>query len=79
MEDNLRMGLAYRPAGTPIPPELFLSLKGQHSLMVVEHDMGFIKAISEKVTVLREGSVLAGGALEQVQADERVIEVYLGR
>jgi urea transport system ATP-binding protein len=59
--------------------ELFLSLKGHHSLMVVEHDMHFIKAISEKVTVLHEGSVLAEGTLEQVQADERVIEVYLGR
>jgi urea transport system ATP-binding protein len=59
--------------------ELFLSLKGQHSLMVVEHDMGFIQAISEKVTVLHEGAVLAEGSLEQVQNDERVIEVYLGR
>lgn len=59
--------------------DLFLSLKGQHSLMVVEHDMSFIKTISEKVTVLHEGAVLAEGPLEQVQADERVIEVYLGR
>lgn len=59
--------------------ELFLSLKGQHSLMVVEHDMSFIQAISEKVTVLHEGAVLAEGTLEQVQNDERVIEVYLGR
>jgi urea transport system ATP-binding protein len=59
--------------------ELFLSLKGQHSLMVVEHDMNFIKTISEKVTVLHEGAVLAEGTLEQVQGDERVIEVYLGR
>jgi len=59
--------------------ELFLSLKGQHSLLVVEHDMGFIKTISEKVTVLHEGAVLAEGTLEQVQSDERVIEVYLGR
>jgi urea transport system ATP-binding protein len=59
--------------------ELFLSLKGKHSLMVVEHDMGFIRTISEKVTVLHEGAVLAEGSLEQVQADERVIEVYLGR
>ena len=59
--------------------ELFLSLKGQHSLVVVEHDMGFIQAISEKVTVLHEGSVLAEGTLAQVQNDERVIEVYLGR
>jgi len=59
--------------------QLFLTLKGKHSLVVVEHDMNFIKSISEKVTVLHEGSVLAEGPLEQVQADERVIEVYLGR
>ena len=59
--------------------ELFLTLKGKHSLMVVEHDMSFIRAISEKVTVLCDGAVLAEGTLDQVQADERVIEVYLGR
>ncbi|MBK7991396.1 MAG: urea ABC transporter ATP-binding protein UrtD [Comamonadaceae bacterium] len=59
--------------------ELFLTLKGKHSLMVVEHDMSFIKTISEIVTVLCDGSVLAQGTLEEVQADERVIEVYLGR
>ncbi|WP_137921134.1 urea ABC transporter ATP-binding protein UrtD [Hydrogenophaga sp. 2FB] len=59
--------------------QLFLSLKGKHSLVVVEHDMSFIRAISEKVTVLCDGSVLAEGTLDQVQADERVIEVYLGR
>ena len=59
--------------------QLFLSLKGRHSLMVVEHDMSFIRTISEKVTVLCDGSVLAEGTLDEVQADERVIEVYLGR
>jgi len=59
--------------------QLFLSLKGQHSLMVVEHDMNFIQSISEKVTVLHEGSVLAEGTLAQVQSHPRVIEVYLGR
>ncbi|MFT6590208.1 MAG: urea transport system ATP-binding protein [Rhodoferax sp.] len=59
--------------------ELFLSLKGKHSLMVVEHDMSFINTISDIVTVLCEGSVLAQGTLAQVQSDERVIEVYLGR
>ncbi len=62
--------------------ELFLSLKGQHSLMVVEHDMHFIRALAGDtgtVTVLAEGSVLAQGTLDAVQADERVIEVYLGR
>ena len=59
--------------------ELFLTLKGKHSLLVVEHDMSFIDAISDVVTVLCDGSVLAQGTLDQVQADERVIEVYLGR
>ena len=59
--------------------ELFLTLKGKHSLMVVEHDMSFIRTISEIVTVLCDGSVLAQGTLDQVQNDERVIEVYLGR
>jgi urea transport system permease protein len=59
--------------------ELFLKLKGKHSLMVVEHDMSFVRTISEIVTVLCDGSVLAQGTLDEVQADERVIEVYLGR
>ena len=59
--------------------ELFLTLAGKHSLVVVEHDMAFVKQLGGKVTVLHEGSVLAEGALEEVQADARVIEVYLGR
>ena len=59
--------------------ELFLTLKGKHSLLVVEHDMSFIRTISDIVTVLCDGSVLAQGTLDKVQADERVIEVYLGR
>ncbi|MBL8470465.1 MAG: urea ABC transporter ATP-binding protein UrtD [Rhodocyclaceae bacterium] len=59
--------------------ELFVSLAGQHSLMVVEHDMAFVEALGSKVTVLHEGSVLAEGDLATVQADQRVIEVYLGR
>ena len=59
--------------------ELFISLKKRHSLIVVEHDMSFIERISEKVTVLHEGSVLAEGTLAQVQNNEKVIEVYLGR
>jgi len=59
--------------------ELFLSLAGSHSLVVVEHDMPFIAKIARKVTVLHEGSVLAEGPLEVVQNDPRVIEVYLGR
>jgi urea transport system ATP-binding protein len=59
--------------------ELFLSLAGKHSLVVVEHDMAFIEKIARKVTVLHEGSVLAEGAMDQVQNDPKVIEVYLGR
>jgi urea transport system ATP-binding protein len=59
--------------------ELLLTLKGKHSLMVVEHDMSFVKAISAIVTVLHEGAVLAQGTLQQVQSNEKVIEVYLGR
>ena len=59
--------------------ELFVSLAGEHSLVVVEHDMAFIKTISRKVTVLHEGSVLAEGTLDTVQNDQRVVEVYLGR
>jgi urea transport system ATP-binding protein len=59
--------------------ELFLSLAGRHSLVVVEHDMAFVASIAQKVTVLHEGSVLAEGTLETVKSDPRVIEVYLGR
>ena len=61
--------------------ELLNDLRGKHSLVVVEHDMDFVNQIAQggKVTVLCEGSVLAEGTMEQVQADQRVIEVYLGR
>ncbi|WP_256578147.1 urea ABC transporter ATP-binding protein UrtD [Pseudomonas sp. PIC25] len=66
-------------AETEFTAELFKSLAGKHSLMVVEHDMGFVGSIADHVTVLHQGHVLAEGSLEQVQANERVIEVYLGR
>ena len=59
--------------------ELCLSLAGRHSVVVVEHDMDFIARIARTVTVLHEGSVLAEGSMDAVQADPRVIEVYLGR
>ncbi|HEY2977519.1 MAG TPA: urea ABC transporter ATP-binding protein UrtD [Burkholderiaceae bacterium] len=62
--------------------ELFLSLEGQHSLVVVEHDMKFVEQLTQgrkTVTVLHEGSVLAEGLLSDVQANDKVVEVYLGR
>jgi urea transport system ATP-binding protein len=62
--------------------ELFLSLEGRHSLVVVEHDMKFVDLLTQghkTVTVLHEGSVLAEGKLADVQANDQVVEVYLGR
>ncbi|CAN7559487.1 urea ABC transporter ATP-binding protein UrtD [Pseudoduganella sp. LjRoot289] len=68
-------------AETARTAELLNELRGKHSIMVVEHDMGFVAEIAQQgnVTVLHEGAVLAQGRMDQVQADERVIEVYLGR
>jgi urea transport system ATP-binding protein len=57
---------------------LLLSLKGEHSVVVVEHDMDFVRSIAKRVTVLHEGRVIAEGDMNQVQNDPRVIEVYLG-
>ncbi len=59
--------------------ELLKTLAGTHTIIVVEHDMKFVSQIAHKITVLHEGSVLAEGLMEKIQADERVIEVYLGR
>jgi urea transport system ATP-binding protein len=58
--------------------ELLLSLAGEHSIVVVEHDMSFVRSIARRVTVLHEGQVIAEGDMEKVQKDPRVIEVYLG-
>ena len=58
--------------------ELLLSLAGKHSVVVVEHDMEFVRSIARKVTVLHEGSVLTEGTMDEVQNHPRVIEVYLG-
>ncbi|MVT05149.1 urea ABC transporter ATP-binding protein UrtD [Enterobacter sp. 10-1] len=66
-------------AETEYTAELFRTLAGEHSLMVVEHDMGFVETIADRVTVLHQGQVLAEGSLREVQANEQVIEVYLGR
>lgn len=59
--------------------ELLISLAGKHSIVVIEHDMVFVRQIARKVTVLHQGHVLCEGTVDEVQNNERVIEVYLGR
>ena len=59
--------------------ELLRDIARNHSVVVVEHDMEFVRALGVRVTVLHEGSVLSEGSLDKVQNDPRVIEVYLGR
>ncbi|MAL97585.1 urea ABC transporter ATP-binding protein UrtD [Hydrocarboniclastica marina] len=66
-------------AETARTAELFRDLAKKYSLVVVEHDMEFIEALDCRVTVLHEGSVLAEGSLAQVKANQKVVEVYLGR
>jgi urea transport system ATP-binding protein len=66
------------PQETERTAALLLSLAGRHSVVVVEHDMDFVRSIAGRVTVLHEGSVLAEGDMNTVQSDPRVIEVYLG-
>lgn len=66
-------------AETAQTAELLSRIAGEHTIMVVEHDMDFIKSLGVKVTVLHEGAVLAEGAFDAVASDERVIEIYLGR
>ena len=59
--------------------ELLMSLAGKRSIIVIEHDMTFVRQIARKVTVLHQGTVLCEGTVDEVQNNERVIEVYLGR
>lgn len=58
--------------------ELLTSLAGEHTVVVVEHDMDFVRSIANTVTVLHEGHVLAEGSMDEMQSDARVREVYLG-
>ncbi len=59
--------------------ELLKEIQREHTVVVVEHDMSFVRDLNVKVTCLHEGSVLAEGTIDQVSANERVVEVYLGR
>lgn len=59
--------------------ELLMKLAGQHSIIVIEHDMTFVRQIASTVTVLHQGNVLKEGTVDQVQNDDKVQEVYLGR
>jgi urea transport system ATP-binding protein len=64
---------------THLTAELLKEINKTHTVMVVEHDMTFVRELGVKVTCLHEGTVLAEGTIDQVSSNERVIEVYLGR
>jgi urea transport system ATP-binding protein len=66
-------------AETMTTAELLKDIAKDHTVIVVEHDMEFVRRLGVKVTVLHEGSVLAEGTIDEVSANERVVEVYLGR
>jgi len=66
------------PQETERTAELLTSLAGKHSVVVVEHDMAFVRSIARKVTVLHQGSVLAEGSMDEIQNNPKVVEVYLG-
>ncbi|HLE86728.1 MAG TPA: hypothetical protein VI727_03590, partial [Candidatus Brocadiaceae bacterium] len=59
--------------------ELLQTIAKSHSILVIEHDMEFVRQIAHTVTVLHEGTVLCEGSMDEVQNDSRVIEKYLGR
>jgi urea transport system ATP-binding protein len=59
--------------------ELLKEINSEHTVIVVEHDMAFVRDLGVKVTCLHEGSVLAEGSIDEVSNNERVVEVYLGR
>ena len=90
---ELAMALAQRPelllvdepvagmtdAETLQTAELLKEINRDKTVIVVEHDMAFVRELGVKVTCLHEGSVLAEGTIDQVSTDDRVVEVYLGR
>jgi urea transport system ATP-binding protein len=85
LAQNPRLLLVDEPAAgmsdeeTAKTGELLVSLAGKHTIIVIEHDMTFVRQIARTVTVLHQGHILKEGTVDQVQQDEHVIEVYLGR
>lgn len=64
---------------TEMTAELLLSLKGEHTIIVIEHDMDFVRMLDSFVTVLNEGRILAEGSLAELRQNEEVVQAYLGR
>jgi urea transport system ATP-binding protein len=64
---------------TELTAELLLELKGEHTVIVIEHDMEFVRRLGSTVTVLNEGKILAEGPMDVVQRNRDVVEAYLGR
>jgi len=64
---------------TEMTAELLLQLKGQHTIMVIEHDMEFVRRLNSYVTVMNEGKILAEGRLEELRQNDEVVQAYLGR
>ncbi len=64
---------------TELTADLLRSLTGDHTILVIDHDMEFIRRLNNPITVLHQGSVLCEGPMSQIQTDPRVVEVYLGR
>jgi len=85
LAQNPRLLLVDEPAAgmtdeeTAKTGELLVSLADKHSIIVIEHDMVFVRQIARKITVLHQGTVLCEGTVDEVQNDERVVEVYLGK
>ena len=64
---------------TRLTADLLLELRGRHTIIVIEHDMEFVRRLNSRITVLNEGQMLAEGSIDEIQTNKDVIEAYLGR